>query len=168
MAQSLAITAVTGALQKLLVNMGVSNLEVTTKAPDRAREKNDINQLNIFLYRVAPNASNQGGKTDKSLALTLYYLITAYGQENDDIWSHLVMGNTLRILTLDRELNSDQLKAGINSQLPGHTENSIPSKVRLLLETPSEEELVRIWSLFQTPYRLSVTYQAEVTLPCKT
>ena len=175
MANSLAITAVTGALRNLLQTMareddlGVSDLQLTTQSPDKARQSNDKrNQLNIFLYRVAPNTSNQDRETNTSLALSLYYFITAYGKDDDDTWSHLLLGNALRLLTLDRELNSEQLKAGVNPQLPGRTENSLPTKVRLLLETPSEEELVRIWSLFQTPYRLSIAYQAEVILPCKT
>ena len=169
MANSLAITAVTGALQNLLGKMEVSGLEVTTKPPDKARQSNDKgNQLNIFLYRVAPNASNQAGETDKSLSLTLYYFITAYGEDDNDTWSHLLLGNTLSLLTLDRELNSEQLKAGVKLPPPGRAESSLPTKVRLLLETPSEEELVKIWSLFQTPYRLSIAYQAEVILPCKT
>ena len=170
MAKSLAITAVTAALRNVLGKMeGVPDLKVTTRPPDKARSDSEKgNQLNIFLYRLAPSASNQSADDPESLILTLSYFITAYGKDDDDTWSHLLLGNALRVLKVDREFTADQLKAGVKALLSRDDNNSLPTHARLLLETPSEEEMVRLWSLFQTPYRLSVAYQAEVTLPCQT
>ncbi len=105
MSNSLAIEAVTSALQKLLedgtklLDNGnpdpeLTDLEVTTQPPDRARNTKTNNQINLFLYQTAVNAalrnmdmprSVRSGETSlPPLALNLYYLVTAYGKNNED------------------------------------------------------------------------------------
>ena len=66
---------------------------MTTLPLDKARGNNNNNQLNLFLYQIARNAawSNRDipqqvkpGETGvPPLALNLYYLVTAYGRDDD-------------------------------------------------------------------------------------
>src|SRR5690348_13905400 len=60
MSNSLAIAAVTAALRHLLdrgLSADVPGTRVTTRPPDKARDGQSGNQVNLFLYRTAPNAA---------------------------------------------------------------------------------------------------------------
>src|SRR5262249_53185574 len=111
MSNALAIGAVTGALSNLLQNVnqgtGLSGVSITTQAPDRARNGKSGNQLNLFLYQVLPNAAwrnmdipqrvRSGETAMPPLALNLYYMLTAFGDGDDDLFGHLLLGHAMRI-----------------------------------------------------------------------
>src|SRR6266700_8027750 len=92
MSNELAIGAVNATLHNLLLNVsqntGLSGASITTKPPDKARDE-AINQINLFLYQVLPNAAwrnmdipqrvKSGETSMPPLALNLYYMVTAYG-----------------------------------------------------------------------------------------
>ncbi len=124
MSNSQAIAGVTVMLDFLITEgvtqeLGSGDVDtVTTKPPDKAREEGqENNQINIFLYQTSPNSAwrNQDmptkvkpGETGKPpLALNLYYLITAYGKENDDTESHKILGTAMGVLH-DRPLIRSQ------------------------------------------------------------
>jgi hypothetical protein len=112
MSNSLAIAAVTATLRRLLdqgLNAELPGTRVSTRPPDRARENHTGNQVNLFLYQTLPNAAwrniapgpaSPGGASVPPLALNLYYLLSAYGQNEDDPdpYSHRLLGEAMRIL----------------------------------------------------------------------
>src|SRR6516225_3010750 len=108
MSNTFTIAAVTATLRHLL-DQGLTTVlpgaKVTIRPPDKARENVTGNQINLFLYHTLPNAAwrNTGLPVTPSaspLALNLYYLLSAYGQDEDDSdpASHRLLGQAMRIL----------------------------------------------------------------------
>lgn len=174
MSNSLAIAAVTTTLRNLIargVGDEIGSGSVTTRPPDKARENGEgSNQINIFLYQTLPNAAlhNQDipsrvkpGETGKfPLALNLYYLITAYGQDNDDILSHRLLGTAMRVLHDAAILKPEDIKAAL-------AESNLHQQIERIRITPqflSLDDLSKLWTTFQTQYRISATYEVSVVL----
>jgi hypothetical protein len=179
MSNSLAIAAATATLRNLLQNVpaldpaGDGKLigtSVTTQPPDKARNGNAGNQLNLFLYQTAPNAALRNmtmphqvkpGETGQpSLALTLYYLVTAYGQDDDDVLAHRLLGGAMSILHDHPLLGSDE----IEQALTGTDLHEQLERVRITSQPLSLEEVSNLWNTFQTQYRISVAYQVSAVL----
>ncbi len=188
MSNALAIAAVTATLRNLLdsinqdTNTGLGQVNVTTKPPDEARDKTNPNQLNLFLYQVLPNAAwrnidipqrVKSGETSVSpLALNLYYMLTAYGLDNDDTFGHRLLGIAMRILYDHPLLGAQEIKAALPNPIDSDLENQV-ERVRITLQPLSVDEIFRLWSGFQTQYRVSVAYEIAVvlidsTLPTRT
>lgn len=178
MSNYLAVAAVTASLRNLLLNVesGVladpvlADTQVTTKPLDKAHTSDDVNQLNVFLYHTAPNPAlrnmdmivrskpGEGGRLP--LALNLYYLITAYGRGNEDIYAHRLLGRAMSVLHDYPALLPQEIKLA----LPG---NDLYQQVELVRITPqnlSVDEMFRLWATFQTAYRISVVYEFSVIL----
>jgi Pvc16 N-terminal domain len=174
MSNSLAIAAVTTTLRNLITPAILNELgsgTVTAKPPDKAREPGDNgNQINIFLYQVLPNGSLRNmdlpnrvkpGETGQPpLALNLYYLMTAYGKDNDDILAHRLLGKAMQILHDFAVLNPADIKTALaESELHNQLE-----RVRITLQPMSTEEVSKLWATFQTQYRISASYELSVVL----
>jgi hypothetical protein len=173
MSNPLAIAAVTASFRNLLmgVTADLPDAQVTAKPPHKARNSNENgNQLNIFLYQTALNAAwqqkkganwSQVGKMVKpSLALNLYYLLTAYGKNDEDILSHRLLGQAMSILHNHGVFTADEIKAA----LPGNDLYEQLEQVRITPQPLSLEELSKLWNNFQTVYSISVAYQVSVVL----
>ncbi len=172
MSNPLALAAVTATLRNLLqagldADPDLAGASVTTKAPDKARLPADNgNQLNVFLYqtnldaawrnRDLPGTVKPGERGFPPLPMVLHYLLTAYGQNNDDVRGHHVLGRALAVLH-DHPLLSP---AEIEAALPASDLADQIERVRLTPEPLSVEELSKLWSSFQTNYRISTGYQA--------
>src|SRR2546423_12132979 len=101
-----AIAAVTARLRSLWVR-GVGIPDVTARPLDNARKSATGHQLNLFLYQVLPDAAfrNQDmprrtkpGETGyPALPLMLYYLLTAYSDDEDDTAAHLLLGEAMGV-----------------------------------------------------------------------
>jgi hypothetical protein len=178
MSNATAIAAVTATLHNLLTNglladQDLPDATVTMQPLDRARVNgNTANQLNIFLYHVLPSGSwrNMGiaGPTRSGvgaapvLGLNLYYLITAFGRDNDTLrpFSHHLMGRAMSTLHDHPLLGADEIKVAYpNNDLWAQIE-----RVRFTLQPFAMEEIAKLWTGFQTQYRLSVAYEAAVVL----
>lgn len=173
MSNPLAIAAVTATLRNLLTQGMTADLpgtSVTTQPLDKARDGNTGNQLNLFLYQTVPNAALRNmdmprqvkpGETGwPPLALNLYYLVTAYGQNDDDTSSHHLLGRAMSILHDHPLLGSDEIKAAL-------TDNDLHEQVERVRITPqplSLDEMSKLWTAFQTQYRISAAYQVSVVL----
>jgi Pvc16 N-terminal domain len=188
---SLAVAMVTAALRRVLGEVlvavpdgGVENARVTTLRPDMlSAADGDARGINIFLYQVATNAALAGHmlpvrRADGSLvnrpeqALDLYYLLTFSGNENA-LEPQRMLGAAMTGLVAEPVLGRQKLRDIIAadaradqgtwekfSDLPDQ-----PELVRFSLLPLSLQELYNLWStFFQTPYRLSVAYQASVVL----
>lgn len=177
MSNALAIAAVTKTLHELLSKAVESELGVSgiTVLPlDIARENNS--PINLFLYHMQPNATwrnfdvpnrTKSGETGyPPLALSLYYLVTAYGRDNDtntniqDISAHRLLGVAMQALHDNTTLNPEKIRQALaESDLHNQIE-----RVRLTPITLNLEEMSKLWATFQTQYRISVAYEASVVL----
>ena len=178
MSNSLAIAAVTATLRNLLhagitTESDLADASITMQPLDRARtSESNANQLNLFLYHVVPSPTwrNQpmpggprSGETGfPALGLNLYYLITAFGRDNDiqKPSSHELMGRAMSVLNDHPVLSTDEIKAS----LPDNDLWAQMERVRITLQPFAIEEIAKLWTGFQTQYRLSVAYEAAVVL----
>jgi hypothetical protein len=178
MSSGAAIAAVTAALRQLLsdavaADPDLTDTIVTMQAPDIARaDGRTSNQLNLFLFRTAVNAawSNQpvpgrvrpGEEAPPPLPLTLSYLITAYGRENDAQrpFSHLLLGHAMCMLHTNPFLTPEALR----TWLPEPEAPQFLERVRLTLQPMNLEDISKLWSGLQTHLRLSTAYEASVVL----
>jgi hypothetical protein len=174
----LAIAAVTASLRNLLagalaVDDDLSDAVVTAQPLDKARDSAATsNQINVFLYMISPNAAwrNQDlpGRTRSGevaappLALNLFYLVSAYGRDNDAQmpFSQLLLGQAMSVLYDHPLLGRDE----VNASLPGSDLGDQFERLRITLQPLSLEEISKLWAGFQMQYRLSVAYEVAVVL----
>ncbi len=170
-----AIAAVTSALRNLLTSAALEDPEllditVSTQSPGTARKGNDGNQLNLFLYSTAvdtafsnrpmPGQSKNGESSMPPLALVLKYLITAYGRNDDDVSGHRLMGRSMSALHDYPVLG----RAEIEAALPDTDLHNQLERVRITHDFLSVDEMSKLWSSFQSEYRLSTGYEVSVVL----
>jgi hypothetical protein len=182
MSNPLAIAAVTTTFRQLLMRVteetGLQGATVTTRTPDRARANSDTaRQLNLFLYQVTPNTAwrdmdlpvrDSAGNLANlpTLALNLQYLVTAYGQGDDDVDAHHLLAYAMSLVYDQPVLTRDQVRAAITGQTP-LSQSDLADQVELVKLGPhalTPDDLYKLWSTFQAPYRLSVAYDASVVL----
>jgi hypothetical protein len=170
---SLAISAVTSTIRVLLERAvqqdpALTSTVITTKPPGTARGTNRGRQLNIFLYEVRPNAAFWNGNPHAApavfppLALNLYYLLTAYADDRDDedASSQQILGRALSTLHDHPLLGAGEIQ---NALAGSDLENQI-ERVRITFQVLTNEDIWKLWSAFQTPFRLSAAYEASVVL----
>lgn len=178
MSNPLAIAAVTATLRNLLTagvtaDPDLADTVVTMQPLDRARiNGNTANQVNIFLYHVLPSGTwrnmdvpgrmRPGEVGQPALGLNLYYLITAFGRDDDTQrpFSHQLIGRAMGQMNDHPLLGSDEIRTALaDNDLWMQLE-----RVRFTLQPFSVDEIARLWTGFQTQYRLSVAYEAAVVL----
>lgn len=178
MSNVLAIAATTRTLRNLLLTQipaldpELSDLEVTLQPPDLARKGISKSQLNVFLFQVVTNAAwsnldmpgrvRPGESAPPALALNLHYLITAWGRgdSDSDALSHRVLAAAMSTLH-DRSVLDG---TDIQNALPDNDLASQFEHVRITQLPQSVEELSKLWTAFQTNYRVSAAYEAAVVL----
>ncbi|HEV2829177.1 MAG TPA: DUF4255 domain-containing protein [Pyrinomonadaceae bacterium] len=175
MSNQLAIAAVTATLRSLLVR-GVGIPEVTARPLDNARRSTTGHQLNLFLYQVLPDAAfrNQDmprqtkpGETGyPALPLMLYYLLTAYSDDEDDTNAHRLLGRAMSVLHDHPLLGAAEIQNATSpiADLSGSDLHQQIERVRISLEPMAFEGMSKLWTTFQTHYRVSAAYQVSVVL----
>lgn len=192
MSNALAIAATTAVLQSLLTtwvaraNLSVlSAPSVSAGPPDRVKTgEGEKSQLNLFMYQAVPNPgwrnlglpaySSQGDPVaNPPLSLDLHYLLTAYGaiEFAPDILLGLAMQllHELPILTdsLIRKVFTPTAGGSLSPILQLLATAGIADQVEAIKLTPhplNTEEISKLWSAFQIPYRPTAAYQASVLL----
>lgn len=182
MSNALAIAAVTITLRNLIdrnLPEDLAGATVTTKPLDKALGGNgggptSGNQINLFLYQTEINPSwrnlplsdqvRSGETGQPPLALNLHYLVTAYGEDDDDTRSHRLLGQAMGTLHDHPILSAAEIELATATELPGSTLHQQIESVRIVPHTLSLDELSRLWTTFQTQYRISAAYQASVVL----
>jgi hypothetical protein len=176
MSNPLSIAAVTATLRNLLAKVAVpfdgepdtelSDTQVSTLPLDKAGTQEDHNQINLFLYQVAPNVAGRNldgqglpGKPP-GLALDLFYMVTVYGRNNNDILSQRLLGRLMSLFHSHPLL----VPAEIEAALVGNDLHELQNRVRITPHVMANEEMVRMWSTFQVKYRLSVVYRVGPVL----
>jgi Pvc16 N-terminal domain len=173
MSNPIAVATVTSALQHLLtqaVNSFPGGAQVTVRPPDKARLTPPGNQLNVFLYHTTVDAAwrNQdmptirpGETSFPPLPLVLHYVITAYGEgDEDDIKAHQLLGRAMSVLHDHPILGPDEFKdlvAGADLQ------NQV-ERVRMTAQALTVDDMYKLWTAFQTQYRISAAYEVSVVL----
>ena len=178
MSNVLAIAAATRTLRNLLLTQvpaldsELSDLEVTLQPPDVARKGITKAQLNVFLYQVVPNAAwrnmdmpgrtRPGETAPPALALNLHYLLTAWGRgdTDSDAISHRVLAAAMSTLHDRAVLDGNDIR----NALP---DNDLADQIERVRFTPlpqSVDEISKLWTAFQTNYRVSSAYEATVVL----
>lgn len=188
MSTALAIAAVTAAIEGLLrqaLQADIAGTAITTRPLDRARDTTHTNQLNLFLYhteidaawrnRDVPWSTQPGERKQTPLSLTLHYLLTAYYGEEEDatdatsdanrlLGSHRLLGRALSVLHDHPLLDGDQINDSLSAQDQLNEPYRQVERVRLTWQPLTLDEMSKLWSGFQTNYRLSAAYAASVVL----
>ena len=182
MSNYLAIATVTGTLQHLLSNAAaaVPGAKVSTARPDGAAPAARDPGINIFLYQVMPNPAYRNADLPTrrangqlvqrpQAAFMLHYLLSFYGDENN-LEPQRLLGATVRQLHAQPLLTQQDITQTLANP-PYDTllaTSNLADQVDLVRFTPlglSLEELSKVWSIFfQSPYVLSVAYQASAVL----
>lgn len=178
MSNALAVATVTQALALLIehhlhpeIDMAVS---VETRKPPSDPPTEPT--ITVFLYQVSHNPSMRNSDlvtraSDGTLlkrpaaALDLHFLISAYGEETELVGQRLI-GSVVRTLheipVLPKELIEE---AARRPYLAGSDLAESPQKVRFTPLQMDVDETSKLWGmLHNTPYSLSVVYQASLVL----
>ncbi len=186
MSNYLAIGTVTAALELILqapVASAVPGAHVSSDRPAGAAFKPKMG-VNLYCYAVVPNPAWRGTdlptrRSDGNLeqvpqaGVDLLYLMTGYG---DDIalepqraiaavvatlhTQPIITKPVIDTVTAQASLINNPIHAELkNSDLGAQVE-----PVRLCPIEMSTEELSKLWSVFESPYSLSVAYRAGVVL----
>ena len=180
MSNYLAIATVTAALQQVLqppVQNAVTGANVGFSRPDKNGGGQTGPMVNIYLYRVTPNAayrnvdlparSGDGTVVKTPLtALDLHYLITFRGND-DKLEPQRMLGAVASTLDAQPLLSTQNIQAAAIhfGFLAGSGLESQIERVRFTPTALSLEEFTKLWSaFFQVEYSLSAAYQASVIL----
>ncbi|MFB6893104.1 DUF4255 domain-containing protein [Kitasatospora sp. NPDC056327] len=178
MSNHLAIATVSEALRLLIVRALSPDIpfavEVGTRKPPTDPPADPT--ITVFLYQVTPNAALRNRDaptrtadgtvlTRPTAALDLHYLISCYGEESQLVGQRL-LGCVVRALTEQPALSRQLIEeAAAQPYLLGTDLAASPQRVRFTPATMDVDELSKLWTtLFQTPYALSVAYQATAVL----
>ncbi|HWS54784.1 MAG TPA: DUF4255 domain-containing protein [Pyrinomonadaceae bacterium] len=174
MSNALAIAAVTTTLRSLLDRaLDAPGVEVTTLPPDKARTGAG-DQVNLFLYQMsvdaalrnapAPRQSKPGETAEPPLALNLFYLVTAYGANDNDALGHRLLGQAMSALHDHPLLDRDQIRDATFDELPDSDLHTQVERVRITWQPLGLEDLSKLWTTFQTQFRISAAYQVSAVL----
>lgn len=165
MSKSRAIGAVSESIRDLLEKEMDPTCPVSVAPLDVSVTTITGKRINLFLYKIDenPQLKNQdlvGRGHPRAygrppLALDLHYLLTAFGEtEEDQIETQQLLGEAMRVM------HDHAIILG-NDVLDPDLQNEI-EHVKLYLEPLSLEELSKIWSATTKPYRTSVGYLVTV------
>ncbi|NUL07519.1 DUF4255 domain-containing protein [Streptomyces lunaelactis] len=178
MSNGLALATVTQALALLIESNLGPEMDIAVKVETRKppAEPPAEPTINVFLYQVAPNASMRhtdlptrasDGKLLKRPAapLDLHYLISAYGEEAELVGQRLI-GCVIRTLHEIPVLPQELIElAAERPYLAGSDLAASAQRVRFTPTVMDIDETSKLWGmLHQTPYTLSVAYQASLVL----
>jgi hypothetical protein len=143
---------------------------VSALSLDKIPEDPGKNRVNLFLYQAEHNPAwrnldppvqtRPGEAAHPSLALNLNYLLTARGQDGSELIGHLLLGMAMNILHDHAVLSRQELETALAA-------SGLHEQIERLRVTPhllSLEEISKLWTGFQSEYRLSAAYQVAVVL----
>ncbi|MFE0517046.1 DUF4255 domain-containing protein [Streptomyces sp. NPDC058964] len=178
MSNALAIAHVTQALALLIEANLRPDIDMAVKVEARKPPADPPAEptITVFLYQVTPNTALRNGDlptraSDGTLirrpatALDLHFLISAYGDENEMV-GHRLIGSVVRTLHGIPVLPRDIIElAGERPYLSGSDLAQAAQRVRFTPTVMDVDETSKLWGmLHQTPYALSVVYQAALVL----
>ena len=172
MSDARAIEAVTETLRSL-VDSGVkavaSGANTVTHPPHDVNATAQEALVNLFLFqtqidgslRNQPPAGVGPGETgEPALPLVLRYLLTPFVPDGDDLQAHRLLGGALQALHSRPVLTRTEL-ADI---APYSDVSRQVDTIRITWEPFEEKDIFSLWSVFQTPYRLSTVFEVRAVL----
>jgi Pvc16 N-terminal domain len=189
MSSDLAIAGVTATLRFLLQQGVVDHAKlgaqgpvtVTAKAPDLIDTESSqlADQINLYMYHVAPNSGwrnanlpsrdSFGARIDNPpLALDLYYIITAYSQQ--ELYADVLLGYAMQFLHEVPVLTQSAIRSALAPPPPEVTfisPDDLLNQIEQIKISPyalDADEMYKIWMAFQTTYRPSAAYHVSVVL----
>jgi len=138
--------------------------------------------LNLFLYRVTENGflKNQeipghgqpgNGYGHPPLSLNLHYLLTAYGALGDpdvdaanpldERIAHFLLGSAMQVLH-DMPIIVKGATQSTGQQILHASLRSEFEQIKLTLEPLTLEDVAKVWTALNRPYRLSAAYEVSV------
>ncbi|MEU5716793.1 DUF4255 domain-containing protein [Streptomyces sp. NPDC020403] len=178
MSNALAVATVTQALALLIESNLGPEMDIAVKVETRKPPSEPPVEptITVFLYQVTPNAALRNNDLPTRAAdgtlrnraaapLDLHYVISAYGEETELVGQRL-LGCVVRTLheipVLPRELIE---LAAERPHLAGSDLADSPQQVRFTPTVMDVDETSKLWGmLHQTPYTLSVAYQASLVV----
>jgi Pvc16 N-terminal domain/IPT/TIG domain len=180
MSNPLAVSAVTSVFAQLLGRVmedgALSGTVVSMGPPDAVKRVSKERQLNLFLYAISANgaganrdlpfrSSNGQFVGQPGIAVDLHYLVTAYGEGDDELDAHHLLAHAASLVHDNAVLTSDQIRAAQTAE-PAIALSDLSNEVdqvRIVPQALSAEELSKLWGMFPTTnYRLSIGYHASV------
>lgn len=133
--------------------------------PPDAQESNNGTLASLYLFHVAPSAHgrNQRPLPDPldparfrrpPLPLRLQYLLTPLGSE--EMINHALLGRALQ------HIHDNPFFETVSGTVIGDSFGGAPDEVRVSVEPMSLEQLMQLWSAFNSPFRLSIGLQVEL------
>jgi len=178
MSNALAVATVTQALALLIESNLGPEMDIAVKVETRKPPSEPPGEptITVFLYQVTPNAAMRNNdlparaadgtlRNRAAVPLDLHYVISAYGEEAELVGQRL-LGCVIRTLheipVLPRELIE---LAAERPHLGGSDLADSLQKVRFTPTVMDVDETSKLWGmLHQTPYTLSVAYQASLVV----
>lgn len=162
-----AIGAVSRSLRNELLDLMdiTPTVDVTLLAPDETASSS--RRVNLFLYRVAEHATLRNadyrlrpGTSDTldapPLSLVLSYLMTAYATNDPatgNADAHAILGSAMRVFYERPVVPSDLLEDDLADA---------SEELRIAPVTLGTEDISRVWSTFDAPFRPFVAYEVSV------
>lgn len=175
MSNHLAIAHVTAAIRQLVIESGAmsgtGDIVFGRPAPPDSGAR-----INIYLYHVTPHAALRNADLPfrrgdalvrrPQAALILHFLISFYGKD-DELQPARMLAAVVRDLHAHAVLKPDFIAQARSAHGSILTDSDLGDGERIIL-TPQSltlEDMSRLWSIMvQTPYALSVAYEAAVVL----
>jgi hypothetical protein len=183
MSNALAVAAITTTLQAILsqsitadTHGDLHDTTITFLPLDKARGTNTSNQLNLFLYQIMRSAAwsnsdmprqvRPGETAFPPLALNLYYLVTAFGRDNDVSrpFGHQLLGKAMLTLHDHMLISPEDIRAATVATLPNSDLDRQVEHLRITFQPLSLDELSKLWTGFAMQLRLSAAYEVSVAL----
>jgi hypothetical protein len=135
--------------------------------------------VNLFLYRVSLNGAlsnlpprnrgERGSYGHPPLALNLYYLLNTYGTTtavgsdvlHDEIVAHDLLGSAMRILN-DYPILTPAIETSGGVQVLDPDLLGADEAVKVTLDPLSLEDLSKVWTALNRPFRPSAAYEVSV------
>ncbi|MEU2130733.1 DUF4255 domain-containing protein [Streptomyces sp. NPDC018352] len=176
MSNALALAHVTQALALLIEDNLQPEIDIAVNVEARKPPADPPTDptITVFLYQVTPDTSQRNndlpsrtsdGRLVKrpAAALDLHFVISAYGDEATLVGQRLI-GSVVRTLHEIPVLPKDMIElAGEKPYLAGSDLADAVQRVRFTPTVMDIDETSKLWGmLHQTPYSLSVVYQAAL------
>jgi len=158
----------------------ITPIPVSIGIPPPEDEVDSAPRVNLFLYRLSENgalknqeipgrAQGGGAYGHPPLSLDLHYLITAYGGSKagtppltDERLAQYLLGSAMRVLH-DHPIVTDELETAAGTQILDESLRGEYEHVKVTFEPVSLEDVSKVWTALNRPYRLSAAYEVRVT-----